>query len=439
MYNSFKLNNGVKVVLESIDYVNSVTVGIWIKNGSRNENKYNNGISHFIEHMLFKGTKTKSAKEIVECIEDVGGQLNAFTGKEATCFYIKILDTHLELALDILSDMLFNSLFLEEDIEKEKKVIIEEIKMNIDNPEDMLMDLYSKAAYGEDSLSLPILGEIQTVKSFNRNSIIEYINNMYSPENTVISISGKVDSNSIEKIIERYFGHWENKNLNNPEIKSQGYSYPILNKSHLFLNKKIEQLHMNLGMSGLVLGDDNMYALMLLNTYFGGGASSILFQKIREELGMCYTIYSYISSYVNSGTLNIYTSMNPKSSLKAIKYIKNELENFKVDNLLKERDKIFKLKEQLKGNFILGLESTSSRMFRNGRIALFFDKIIPPEEILNKIDEVNTDKLNYVMENTFSNGIENSAFVGENFDEDKIIRIFTPDKVAFKNSKKVEL
>jgi len=439
MYNLFKLNNGVKVVLESIDYVNSVTVGIWIKNGSRNENKYNNGISHFIEHMLFKGTKTRTAKDIVECIEDVGGQLNAFTGKEATCFYIKILDTHLELALDILSDMLFNSLFLEEDIEKEKKVIIEEIKMNIDNPEDMLMDLYSKAAYGEDSLSLPILGEIETVKSFNRHSILEYINNIYTPESTVISISGKVESSSIEKIIDRYFGHWNNANSNNSPIQALSYSYPLINKSHLFLNKQIEQLHINLGMNGLVLGDENIYALMLLNTYFGGGASSILFQKIREELGMCYTIYSYISSYVNSGTLNIYTSMNPKSSIKAIKYIKNELENFKVSNLLKEKDKVSKLKEQLKGNFILGLESTSSRMFRNGRIALFFDKIIPPEEILNKIDQVDIDQLKHVMDNTFSKGIENSAFVGENFDEDKIIRILSPDKVAFKNSKKIEL
>lgn len=434
MYNLIRLKNGLRVVIESIDYVNSVTVGLWIENGSRNENKLNNGISHFIEHMLFKGTENRSSKNIVESIEDVGGQINAFTGKEATCFYIKTLDTHLELGLDLLSDMLFNSKFSEEEIEKEKNVVIEEIKMNNDNPEDVLMDLYSKAAFDEDSLALPILGTINTVKSFNRNMLKEYVNSYYIPENSVISISGKVDVNTIERLIEKYFGQWKTSNK-----RITKYSNPKIINNHLFLQKNIEQLHINLGFRGLELGDENIYALMLINTYLGGGASSILFQKIREELGMCYTIYSYISSFVNGGLVNIYTGLNPKCAVDAINYIKEELDDFshKITNI--NNEKITKLKEQLKGNFILGLESTSSRMFRNGRTALFFNNIITPEEVIKKIDAINKNQITDVIEKTFSHGIENSAFVGDNYNDKKIIIALEEDIVAYRNPKRVNL
>lgn len=434
MYNLIRLKNGLRVVIESIDYVNSVTVGLWIENGSRNENKLNNGISHFIEHMLFKGTENRSSKNIVESIEDVGGQINAFTGKEATCFYIKTLDTHLELGLDLLSDMLFNSKFSEEEIEKEKNVVIEEIKMNNDNPEDVLMDLYSKAAFDEDSLALPILGTINTVKSFNRNMLKEYVNSYYIPENSVISISGKVDVNTIERLIEKYFGQWKTSNK-----RITKYSNPQIINNHLFLQKNIEQLHINLGFRGLELGDENIYALMLINTYLGGGASSILFQKIREELGMCYTIYSYISSFVNGGLVNIYTGLNPKCAVDAINYIKEELDDFshKITNI--NNEKITKLKEQLKGNFILGLESTSSRMFRNGRTALFFNNIITPEEVIKKIDAINKNQITDVIEKTFSHGIENSAFVGDNYNDKKILIALEEDIVAYKNPKRVNL
>lgn len=212
MYNVFELDNGLRVVVENIDYVNSVSVGLWIKNGSRNEEKYDNGISHFIEHMLFKGTTDRTALEIAESIEDVGGQINAFTGKEATCFYVKVLDSHLDLAVDVLADMLFNSKFLSEDIEKEKGVIIEEINMSEDLPEDVLSDLHSKAMWGEDSISLPILGNANTIKSFNREQLLDYIGSHYIPENSVISIAGRVDLKNVEKLVEKYFKDWHGKN-----------------------------------------------------------------------------------------------------------------------------------------------------------------------------------------------------------------------------------
>lgn len=412
MYELFRLDNGLRVVVENIDYVSSVSVGLWVENGSRNENKHNNGISHFIEHMFFKGTTNRSAKDIAEAIEEVGGQINAFTGKEATCFYIKALDTHLELALDILSDMLFNSKFSDEDIEREKSVIFEEISMNEDSPEDVLMDLHSRAIWGEDSISLPILGDYNTIKSFNREKLKEYVSSYYIPENSVISICGKFNPDAIGKIIEKYFGNWnsDNKRITN-------YSKPKTLNSNLFRMKSIEQLHMSLGMPGIETGNDDIYSLILLCNILGGGASSILFQKLREELGMCYSIYSYSSSVINTGVVCIYAGLNPKYAAEAVKVINEEVYNFSMKGISNE--KLIKSKEQLKGNYILGLESTSSRMFSNGRSALFLNKISTPENVLKKIDKIDTDKINMVLEKTLRKGIQNYAFVGSEFDNIK--------------------
>lgn len=428
MYNIFKLDNGLRVVVENIEYVNSVSVGLWVENGSRNENLINNGISHFIEHMFFKGTKNRTAKQIAESIEDVGGQLNAFTGKEATCFYIKALDTHLELSLEVLSDMLFNSKFLEEDIEKEKGVVIEEINMSEDQPEDVLTDLHSEAIWGKESISMPILGTIETVKSFTRDQLINYISSYYIPDNSVISISGKVDMKSIEMLVNKYFGKWSSENK-----KITVYSTPDILQKHLYKQKDIEQLHISLGMYGIETGNDDIYGLLLLNNMFGGGASSILFQKVREELGLCYSVYSYISSFKNTGVISIYTGLNPKYSKEVIELISKEIHEFSKCDISNE--KISTLKEQLKGNYILGLESTSSRMFSNGKSVLFLNRINRPMDIINKIDNINRENLYDIMERTFSKGIQNSAYVGQNIDLQKITNIIEGDTIAFKNNK----
>ncbi len=406
MYNLFTLNNGLKVVVENIEHFNSVSVGLWVENGSRNENSINNGVSHFIEHMLFKGTANRNSKEIAEDIENVGGQINAFTGKEATCYYIKTLDTHLELGLELLSDMLFNSLFNEEDIEKEKGVIIEEINMSEDSAEDVLMDLHAEAVWGKDGLSLPILGTENTVKSFNKEIIVSYLKSYYIPENCVISICGKIDMKNIEKIVEKYFGNWQydNKNITM-------YSTPEILNNNYFRRKDIEQLHINLGMPGLKIGDDDLYTLILLSNMLGGGAASILFQKIREELGICYSIYLYMSSHVNNGLVNVYAGLNPKYIKEAIDVILNEVNKFSKENITNE--KLQKSKEQLKGNYILGLESTSSRMFSNGKSVLFLNKINTPSDVIKKIDKIDMDSVERVKELTFRKGIQNSAFVGK--------------------------
>jgi predicted Zn-dependent peptidase len=428
MYNLFRLSNGLRVVVEEIDYVNSVSVGLWIENGSRNEDETNNGISHFIEHMLFKGTKIRTAKQIAESIEDVGGQINAFTGKEATCFYIKALDSHLELSLDVLSDMLLNSKFAEEDIEKEKGVVIEEINMSEDSPEDVLSDLHCKAAWGKDAISLPILGTSESVRSFSKSQIIEYFSSTYIPENSVLSIAGKFDAESIGKLVEKFFGHWNSSNK-----KITTYSSPKILIDHLFKNKTIEQLHMSLGIQGVETGNEDIYPLLVLNNLFGGGASSILFQRLREEKGMCYSIYSYISTFENTGLISIYTGLNPNYAVDAISLIKEEVEIFCKNGITE--DMLRKSKEQLKGSYILGLESTSSRMFSNGKSTMFLNRINVPTDIIKKVDSIDMNKINEVMESTFKKGIRNSAFVGEKLDVELLQNILEGDTIAYKNKK----
>ncbi|WP_139904573.1 M16 family metallopeptidase [Clostridium thermarum] len=432
MYNMITLSNGLRLVIEKIDYVNSVSVGLWIENGSRNEAINNNGISHFIEHMLFKGTRNRSAKELAEVIEDVGGQLNAFTGKEATCFYIKLLDTHLELSLDVLSDMLFNSIFSEEEIEREKGVVIEEINMSEDTPDDVVNELHSQVTWGEDSLSLPILGTEETVRSFTRAQLIDYVHSYYIPENSVISICGNVDISNVEKLVEAYFGKWKSDTK-----KITHYSSPEILTGSLYKNKDIEQLHISLGLKGIPMGNDDIYPLLLLNNVLGGGASSLLFQKIREEHGLCYTVYSYLSSYINTGVINIYAGLNPNYAADALVMISQEIEDFIKTGIREE--KLIKAKEQIKGNYILGLESTSSRMFSNGKAALFQNRINRPDEILKKIDAITTDKLNEVMKVTFGNRIMNAAFVGKNINIDQYNEILNFDTVAFKQNTTKEL
>ena len=429
MYNVFKLDNGLRIVVEDIDYVNSVSVGLWVKNGSRNENDKNNGISHFIEHMFFKGTTNRTALEIAECIEDVGGQINAFTGKEATCFYVKVLNSHLDLAIDVISDMLFNSRFLPEDIEKEKGVIIEEINMSEDSPEDVLSDLHSKAMWGKDSISFPILGSIDTVKSFTREHLIEYISSYYIPENSVISIAVNVELSKVEKLIEKYFGTWAILNK-----KVTHYSKPEFLNNHFFKKKNIEQLHLSLGIPGVENGSDDLYTLLILNNMYGGMASSILFQKIREERGLCYSIYSYITSFNNVGAVTVYVGLNAKYAYDVIARIKDEMIKFSTSIITK--DKLKKLKEQLKGNYILGLESISSRMFNNGKSLLLLNRLNIPENIIAKINEIDEESIERIMKNTFYKGIANSSFVGKEIDMPVIENLLEKDSISFEKSKK---
>ena len=331
MYNLYTLDNGLRIVTEKNDSVNSISVGVMVKNGSRNESEDINGISHFIEHMFFKGTNKRNAREIAESVENLGGQINAFTSKEATCYYVKNLYTHLDLSLEILSDIMLNSKFSEEEIEKEKSVVIEEINMSTDNPEDVLDDLHAKVSYGNNPLSYPILGTADKVRSFSRDTITNYIKKKYSPSNSVISVCGKFDDNELRSLIEKYFGSWKD---DNSDVTT--YEKAVIHSGASYLNKDIEQLHMSLGLKGLPANHEKGYALVLLSNIFGGGASSVLFQKVREELGYCYTIYSYPQTYQGSGMINIYTGLGKNYSEKALEVILKEIDKFSRTNISQE-------------------------------------------------------------------------------------------------------
>ncbi|MCX7921564.1 MAG: insulinase family protein [Clostridia bacterium] len=394
MYKKTTLDNGVRIVCEKIPHVRSVSIGIWVGTGSRNESKLNNGISHFIEHMLFKGTQKRSAKEIAESIDNVGGQINAFTGKECTCYYTKTLDTHIDVAMDVLADMFFNSKFAQKDIDIERNVILEEIGMYEDSPEELVHDILSETVWEGNPLGYPILGAQDSLKGINKETIEEYISNNYTPDNTVISVAGNYDEDTLINLVSKYFSAWGIK-----ERKKQGFGETEFKTDIKVKEKETEQVHMCLGFKGIEHGHDKLYSLLAVNNILGGGMSSRLFQKIREEKGLVYSIYSYPSAYKNAGLFTVYAGMNPEHLSEVITLVYSEISELVKNGITK--DELLKSKEQLKGSYILGLESTSSRMNSIGKSELLLGRIYTPDQVLKKIDEIDHDSLADTIEKVF--------------------------------------
>jgi predicted Zn-dependent peptidase len=394
MFKKITLDNGLRIVCEEIPYVRSVSVGIWIGTGSRNEDKSNNGISHFIEHMLFKGTKNRDAREIAACIDNIGGQLNAFTGKECTCYYTKTLDNHIDIAVEVLADMFFNSLFAKKDMDVEKKVIAEEIGMYEDTPEELVHDIISESVWSDNPLGYPILGTQECLSKINKNTLSNYMMHNYTAGNVVIAVAGNFEEKKLLSLLNKYFGHWNSESINTTEYGKVGF-----NISNRIKEKDTEQVHICLGFEGIEQGNDDLYSLLAVNNIFGGGASSSLFQKIREEKGLVYSIYSFPSAYKNAGMFSIYAGMNPVHLENVIKLIIEEVRLLKREGISsKDLDMS---KEQLKGNYILGLESTSSRMNSIGKSELMQGYILTPEEVLQKIDDINLDRASDVIDRVF--------------------------------------
>ncbi|MDF2963679.1 MAG: zinc protease, partial [Paenibacillus sp.] len=356
--NKYTLNNGLRVIVEPIPTCRSVSFGIWVKTGSRNESRENNGISHFIEHMLFKGTDKYSAKDIAELFDGIGGNVNAFTSKEYTCYYAKVLDDHLPIAVEALADMFFRSSFDSAELEKEKNVIFEEISMYEDTPDDMVHDLIAKAAFEDHSLGYTIIGTEKNLTAMDSNTLRTYMQQQYSIERTVIAIAGNVDD-SIVALMEQHFGGFQN---NGSEQILPGPSFAGNLEYH---EKKTEQNHICISLPGLSAKDDRLYAMVLLNNAIGGGMSSRLFQEIREKRGMAYSVYSYHTSYQDGGMFTIYTGTAPKQTADVLKVTMELLSELKKEGLTAAELK--KGKEQMKGSLILSLESTSSRMNRLGK------------------------------------------------------------------------
>lgn len=385
--------NGLRVVLENIRSVRSVTIGIWVLAGSRNETKLNNGISHFLEHMFFKGTDSRSAKDIAEAFDAVGGQVNAFTSKEYTCFYAKVLDTHKDYALDILADMFFNSKLDPEEMEREKKVVLEEIKMAEDTPDDIVHDLLATASYGEHPLGFPILGTEETLASFKSDHIRNYIKENYTPDNVVISIAGNVDE-SFFKQVEGYFGNYESK------FDGNRYTKPDFLNEQLVRKKETEQAHLCIGYNGLAIDDKDVYSLVITNNVLGGSMSSRLFQEIREQRGLAYSVFSYHSSFLDNGLLTIYAGTG-KEQLPLLKDTITATINDLIKNGLTDKE-LNNSKEQLKGNLVLSLESTNSRMSRNGRNELMLKRHRSLDQMIDEINEVDRATTNRVIHSLFT-------------------------------------
>jgi predicted Zn-dependent peptidase len=385
--------NGLRIVLEEIPTVRSVAIGIWIATGSRNETIKNNGISHFLEHMFFKGTKTKSAREIAESFDSIGGQVNAFTSKEYTCYYAKVLDSHADYALNTLSDMFFNSTFVEEELNKEKNVVYEEIKMYEDTPDDIVHDLLSKAVYEEHPLGYPILGTEETLDRFNGESLRKYMHEMYTPEQVVVSVAGNVDE-SFLKEIEEIFGSYEGGK--GPEAREK----PDFHFNKLARKKDTEQAHLCLGFNGLHIGHEDVYSLIVLNNVLGGSMSSRLFQEVREQRGLAYSVFSYHSAFEDSGIVTIYGGTGAKQLDQLFDTVQSTLNTLKAEGITEKE--LRNSKEQLKGNLMLSLESTNSRMSRNGKNELLLKRHRSLDEIVEEIDTVTIEKVNRLGNNIFT-------------------------------------
>ncbi len=391
----FTLSNGVRVAMEELPHLRSVSVGIWVGAGCYAENEKNNGISHFIEHMLFKGTKKRTAMEIANCIDALGGQLNAFTAKECTCYYVNILNEHYGVAIDLICDMLLDSKLDKEDIRREQGVVCEEISMVEDTPDDLCHEMLIKAYYGDHPLGKSILGSQETVRSITSADMRAYMNETYVPENIVVSVAGSFDKQAILSMLEEKLG----ARLTGGKAPDKAKALDKPKGDIIFVNKDIEQVNLCLALPGSAQTSDDYFAETMVANVFGGGMSSRLFQRVREQNGMTYSIYSYLSTSVNSGMLTVYAGMNPSQSCDVLSLIVDE-----ADKLLRNgiSDKEFcEAKEQLKGGFVLGLESGVARMNRNGKTLLLNGKVLTVDEVISRINSVTRDDIERSIKRMF--------------------------------------
>jgi predicted Zn-dependent peptidase len=389
------LANGVHIITEHMPHVRSVSLGIWIRTGSRRESPEENGLSHFLEHMVFKGTRNRSAEEIARSVDSIGGGLDAFTAKEMVSFNTKVLDQHLPLAFDVLSDLVLNPLFREEDIEKEKGVILEELKMETDNPEYLLHEIFSSNFWKDHTLGKPILGTKDTVKSFRRDLLYDYYSRIYSPANILITAAGHLEHDNIVELTEKYFGKLPVKEILPPEPS------PIPHARLVFRNKaSLEQVHLYMGVPAHAYPHKSRYASYVLSTVLGGGMSSRLFQNIREKQGLAYSVYSDLSMYRDAGCLAIYAGTSMESVRKVIDSIVHEFRELK-ENIV-PAEELRRAKDHLKGSFMLGLESTSSRMGNLARQELYLERFYTLDEMLESIETVTAEEVQRLAREFFN-------------------------------------
>jgi len=385
MYQKVTLNNGINILTEELPHVRSVAVGFFVDVGSRDETEEISGVSHFIEHMMFKGTDKRSAKDIAEALDAVGGQLNAFTTKEFTCYYARVLDEHFDLAVDVLSDMVFNSKFDQQDIDRERNVIIEEIKMYEDTPDELVHDIFARSMWNGHALGRPIIGTADVISSITREQIIDYYHKYYDPSKLVIAVAGNIEHNRVVEKLQPLFEGKKSKHSDRKLI------LPKPHRSVVCRSKDTEQVHLCIGTPGLKLSDDNYYVLQVINTILGGGPSSRFFQEIREQRGLVYTVFSYHTSYHDAGLFCIYSGLSKENIDKVLELVLKQI--WDIQNNGASKEELQRAKDQLKGNLYLSLENVSTRMSRLGKSQLYLGQVIPPEEIVNLVNKVQSEDI----------------------------------------------
>ena len=408
------LSNGVRVITEQMAHVRSVSMGIWIGAGSRREQPQENGITHFIEHMVFKGTTNRSAEEIARSVDSIGGGLDAFTAKELVSYNTKVLDEHLPLAFDVLADLVLNPLFRAEDIEKEKSVILEELKMEVDNPEYLLHEIFSSNFWKDHPIGKPILGTKDTVRSFHREMLQEFFTRTYSPANILITAAGHQDHAQLAALAAERFEPLR-------MVKAADVDpAPVPHSRLVFRNKtSLEQTHMYMGVPSYPLPHEERFTCYVLNTLLGGGMSSRLFQKVREQQGLAYAVFSELSMYRDTGLLAIYAGTALETARKVVESIMHEFQDLKQHPV--PEDELRRAKDHLKGSFMLGLESTSSRMSNLARQEMYFKRFFTLDEMLESIESVTSEGVQKVAQDLFQSKNITLAMLG-NLGEFKLRR-----------------
>lgn len=386
--------NGLKVITEAIPYVRSVSIGLWIDVGSRDESAAESGVSHFIEHMAFKGTKNRNPHEIASCLESVGGVLNAFTSREQTCIYAKILDRHLPLAVDVIADLAQNALLKSAEIEKEKRVILEEIKDVEDVPSDIVHDKFAEAIFGEHPLGRSILGSKATIRKMTRSSIRKHMNHFYRPDRMLIAASGNVDHPALVESVAKFLNSPGSAGVV-PERRA-----PRFVPRRRTITRKISQAHVCMGVPAMTFDDPSRSASFLLNALLGGGMSSRLFQKLREDLGIVYNVFSYLDYFQDSSVFGISLATHKKNAKRAVEAVMQEIKRVATEPL--SPDDLSRVKEQLKGHLMLGLESMSSRMNRIAKHEFLVGRYISLDETVAGIDAVKGDEITQLAGELFA-------------------------------------
>jgi len=388
------LPNGLTILTEEMQQIRSTSIGIWIKTGSRHEESERNGISHFVEHMLFKGTTSRSAQDIARQVDSIGGNMDAFTAKECICFNIKILDEHLPIAMDILSDLVLNPVFAAKDILRERGVILEEIKMDEDSPDYLVHEIFTQNFWKDHPLGKPILGTKETVRKFEQAMLFDYYGGFFYPGNMIISAAGSLNHERFAELVRRKFSHLTPRQNGFKQTAPQTFSKIIARNK-----KSLEQVQICMGVPALHIADDRRYVAYVLNTLLGGGMSSRLFQNIRENQGLCYAIYSDLNSYRDTGCLSVFAGTSQEWAPKVVESVVGEFRNLKKESVSDEE--LNRAKAQLKGSLMLSLESSTARMSNLARQEMYFDRFFSLDEIIERIESVSADQLQRMSEELF--------------------------------------